>query len=461
MSISDDITKNLKDIDDGVSFMGDQIILTDAAKEPYDSAIKKLDEPLLPELNAVNQTLADVQEAYEARLTAGCRTDLFWRLTGINTATASPPGGVATAHYKLIVDRLTLTGYGLTTGLQGGSLTVIGGSGGITTYAAGNTNEFGYIKDHLHGLKYYNEPVTEDVGDTTVGNFIGTVGSGSTVLAVMTPYTDHLIDDFEVSQLITCSKSGVFNGTNNTIVGFGSVVTTLSGINSTGIGTTSVPTILLETATIGIASAPESDGTFVDFQVVDDPAGITTYSDYAIPFTANPFSPQTLGVVKEDTLGIGVSVYYDNTGFSSSPQSWKPEFAISGYAPTIPDVVEPAVGAGPIYYKVGFTIQPNQGYGTTKVVTDLSTGLYNSLSACSTQEAALTAAINARDAKESGFPSASFTATLEASTALRAERKKSYELKIWGMRTSIGDMVTEKDRYNTLADYVDTEGVDL
>ena len=77
------------------------------------------------------------------------------------------------------------------------------------------------------------------------------------------------------------------------------------------------------------------------------------------------------------------------------------------------------------------------------------------------KEAALTAAINARDAKESGFPSASFTATLEASTALRAERKKSYELKIWGMRTSIGDMVTEKDRYNTLADYVDTEGVDL
>ena len=287
------------------------------------------------------------------------------------------------------------------------------------------------------------------------------MGSGSTVLAVMTPYTDHLIDDFEVSQLITCNKSGVFNGTNNTIVGFGSVVTTLSGINSTGIGTTSVPTILLKTATIGIASAPESDGTFVDFQVLDDPAGITTYSDYAIPFTANPFSPQTLGVVKEGTLGIGVSVYYDNTGFSSSPQSWKPEFAISGYAPTIPDVVEPAVGAGPIYYKVGFTIQPNQGYGTTKVVTDLSTGLYNSLSACSTQEAALTAAINARDAKESGFPSASFTATLEASTALRAERKQSYELKIWSMRASIGDMVTEKDRYNTLADYVDTEGVDL
>ena len=461
MTISEDITKKLKEIDDSVTYLGDEIVLTDAAKEPYDSAIKKLDEPLLPELNAVNQTLADVQEAYDARFTANCRTDLFWRLTGINTATASPPGGVATAHYKLIVDRLTLTGYGLTTGLQGGSLTVIGGSGGITTYAAGNTHEFGYIKDHLHGLKYYNEPVTEDVGDTTVGNFIGTVGSGSTVLAVMTPYTDNLINDFAVGQLITCDKSGVFNVTNNTIVGFSSVVTTLSGINTTGIGTTSVPTILLKTATIGIASAPESDGKFVNFNVLDDPAGITTHTDYAIPFKSNPFSPETLGIVKEDTLGIGVSVYYDNTGFSSATQSWKPEFAITGYAPATPDVVEPAVGAGAIYYKVGFTIQPNEAYGSTKVVTDLSTGLYNNLSSCSTQEAALTAAINARDAKESGFPSASFTATLAASTALRAERKESFETQIWGMRTTIGQLVTDKDRYNTLADYVETEGVDL
>ena len=91
MSITDDITKKQKDLDTSITFMRDQILILDAAKEPYDSAIQVLDEPLLPEINEVNQTLADVQEAYDARFTANCRTDLFWRLTGINTATASPP----------------------------------------------------------------------------------------------------------------------------------------------------------------------------------------------------------------------------------------------------------------------------------------------------------------------------------------------------------------------------------
>ena len=163
--------------------------------------------------------------------------------------------------------------------------------------------------------------------------------------------------------------------------------------------------------------------------------------------------------MKEDTLGIGVSVYYDNSGLSSATQSWRPEFAISGYsAQGIADVVEPAVGAGAIYYKEGFTVKPNQNEGTTKVVTDLSTGLFTSLGSCSTEEAALTAAISARDAAESGFPSSSFTETLAASTALRAERKQSYELPIHGQRHQIGQLSTEKGRYDDLQNYVNTEG---
>ena len=459
MSITDDITKRQEDLDTSIKFIREQIITLDAAKEPYDSAIQVLDEPILPQINAVNQTLADVQTAYEARHTANCRTDLFWRCVGIHTEQASPSGGVATDHYKLVVTKLSLTGYGVSTGIQGESLTVIDSSGGITTYASGDTKEYGYIKDNLHGLKYYNEPVTRDIGDTTVGNFIGTVGAASTILAVMSPYTDNLINDFTVGQLITCDKLGVINGNNTTIVGFGSVVTTLSGINSTtGAGTTSVPTILLETATVGIASAPESDGSFVNFNVLDDPAGITTWTDYALSMTSNPFSPQSLGIEKENTLGIGVSVYYDNSGLSSATQSWKPEFAVTGYAPAIPDVVEPAVGAGAIYYKEGFTVQPNQSEGSEVDVTDISTGLFTSLGSCSAEETALTAAIAARDAAETGFPSATLTNTLAASTALRQERKKVYELPIYGQRQVIGDMALEKGRYDTLQNYVDTEG---
>ena len=311
----------------------------------------------------------------------------------------------------------------------------------------------------MHGLKYYDEPVTRDVGDTTVGNFIGTVGTGSTVLAIMAPYSDNLVDDFAVNQLVSCDKSGVF-ATNNTIVGFSSVVTTLPDTIS-GIGTTtvSVPTILLETQASATAASPESDGSFVVFNILDDPAGITTWTDYAIPIGSNPFSPQTLGIIKENTLGVGVSIYYDNSGLSSSKQSWRPEYAISGYAPDIPDVVEPAVGAGPIYYKEGFTNKPNQGEGTTKQTKILNSGLFTALGSCSTEEAALTAAINARNAAESGFPSAAFTAKLSASRALRSERKQKFQLPIHGQRQAIGQFSTEKGRYDDLQNYVDAEGV--
>ena len=457
MSISDDITKAQQDLSDGIDFMRDEIISLDAKKEVYDSAIEVLEEPLLPELNEVNQTLADVQAAYEARHTANCRTDLFWRLTGINTEEASPAGGIATAIYQLQVTKLSLTGYGVTSGVQGSNLTVVDVSGGITTYSS--SSHYGYIKDNLHGLKYYDEPLTRDIGDTTVGNFIGTVGTGSTVLAIMAPYSDNLVDDFTVDQLVSSDKSGIF-ATNNTIVGFSSVVTTLPDTIS-GIGTTtvSVPTILLETAASGTAASPESDGSFVVFNVIDDPAGITTWTDYAITMGSNPFSPQTLGIIKENTLGVGVSIYYDNSGLSSSKQSWRPEYAISGYAPDIPDVVEPAVGAGPIYYKEGFTNKPNQGEGTTKQTKILNSGLFTALGSCSTEQAALTAAINARNAAESGFPSAAFTAKLSASRALRTERREKYQLPIHGQRQAIGEFASEKGRYDDLQNYVDTEGV--
>ena len=42
-----------------------------------------------------------------------------------------------------------------------------------------------------------------------------------------------------------------------------------------------------------------------------------------------------------DNLGIGISVYYTNSGLSSSTDSWKPENAIEGYEPEIPDVKPP------------------------------------------------------------------------------------------------------------------------
>jgi hypothetical protein len=449
MAISGDIAKKLKESRDGAQFFADQIVIIDAEKEIYDNAISIVDQSLSNQIGEVNKTLVDVQSAYQDRINVGCRTDLVWRVVGIDTS-AFP------TEYDIEVTKISLGGYAGAGATGIGStlaFSVVGTSGSYTTYPLDTT--LGFQDDNLHGIKYYNEPITKDIGDTTVASFIGTIGIGETILTMMIPADTDIQSDFSAGQLITCEKNGVFASTNNTIVGIGTTIADISKV-VTGIGTTQtlVPTIILGTTTIGIASAPESNGKFVTFTVLDNPVGIDTYNQYAIDFTSNPFSPQTIGIVGRNGLGIGRSIYYDNSGIASNTQSWKPENAITG-VPDIDDVVEPPVGAGKIWYTVGFSSTPSylgtpQPEGTTLTVTSF-VGLYDNLSSCPTQETNLTNAINIRDTKESEFNSglSTFSQNLLLSTALRDERN-TYEERIWGIRQSIGGEIDEINRYNSL-----------
>ena len=490
MSLTEDIREKIKQKEASLDAIADEIVVTDTKKEDYDGAISTVDTRLVNQINEVNQTLADVQTAYQDRINVGCRTDMFWALTGITTSPAGVGTGVD-SHYHLLCTKLSLAGYAATTTAGAGTTNVVYPTDGNfawinpkdTSLAAGivtmsQYTKYGYIIDNLHGIKYYNSPGTIDIGDTTVGQFIGTVGTSSTVLSIMSPYSDlnreNISDSFSIGDIITSSKSSVFGGLSDTIVGFGSAIASFSGISTTiGIGTTTVPTILLKTGAIGFATAPESDGKFVTFTVSSDPVGIRTYNDYAIPFMSNPFSPETLGIMNGRNIGAGHSLYYNNTGFASSPQSWRPEYAIEGYEPEVDDYVEPDVGAGSIYYKEGFDVRPVLFGGTWAEEGDM-TVMTNSLFTwsiyedctdtytCAAEETALTAAIGVRDTKEAEFASGigTFNTALDAANALRTEKKKSYDLKIWSLRQAIGYEVDEINRYNSLNDYIDTEGLD-
>jgi len=455
MAISGDIAKKLKESRDGAQFFADQIVIIDAEKEIYDNAISIVDQSLSDQIGEVNQTLIDVQTAYRNRINVGgCRTDLIWRVVGVDTT-------VVPSEYTIEVTKISLGGYGNPGAVGIGTtlaFSVVGTSGTYTTYPL--DSKLGFEDDNLHGIKYYDEPITRDIGDTTVASFIGTVGVGKTIVTMMIPASNDIQSDFAAGQLIICEKDGVFASTNNTIVGIGTTITNISSV-VTGIGTTEtlVATIILGTSTIGFASAPESDGKFVTFTVLDNPVGIDTYNQYAIDFTSNPFSPQTIGIMGENQIGIGRSVYYDNSGISSNTQSWKPENAVTGIS-DVDDVVEPSVGAGKIWYTVGFSSTPSylgspQPEGTSLTVTSFAS-LYTNLSACPTQETNLTNAINTRNTKESEFSSgiSTFNQTLELSTALRDERN-TYEERIWGLRQGIGQQVTDINRYNSLKTNVD------
>ena len=50
MSLTDEINDKLKEETEGVTWLGDQIVLLDAEKEQWDAAIDKMDRPLVTEM---------------------------------------------------------------------------------------------------------------------------------------------------------------------------------------------------------------------------------------------------------------------------------------------------------------------------------------------------------------------------------------------------------------------------
>jgi hypothetical protein len=430
-------------------------LVADLEKEQYDNAIKKTDNKILLKIEEVNETLCKVKEAYQERINVGCRTDLFWRVVGFSTG-ITPFDDT----YTLKCTKLSLQSYEtIASGIVGTGDTSYGN---ILSYYDGSQqvnysikNLFGWIEDNFHGIKYYDEPITGDIGNTTVASFIGSIETATNDLVVLVPFDSGVGDLFRINQLVVSEKEGIFPQSSNRIVGIGTTLADLSEIYG-DIGTTVVNVLTLNDIAINTASVPEEDGSFVTFTVLDDPDNISNVNEYSIPFESNPFSPQTIGIMYYYNVGIGRNIEYDNSGNPANTQSWKPENAIQGVE-DVPDVVEPSVGAGKIYYKEGFTqrpINPSNNVpaveGQTITVFSL-TNLYQSLSSCPTQETNLTNAIDIRDLKEAEFANelGQFNILIEASSAFRVERD-IYNSRIWGLRQSIGGEIEEIKKYQNL-----------
>ena len=105
MSLTDEINDKLKEETEGVTWLGDQIVLLDAEKEQWDAAIDKMDRPLVTEIDEVNETLGKVRAAYQDRINVGCRTDMFWRVTGVQTNMSN------VTTYNLLCTKISLNGY--------------------------------------------------------------------------------------------------------------------------------------------------------------------------------------------------------------------------------------------------------------------------------------------------------------------------------------------------------------
>lgn len=470
-----------------------QISILDVAKTPYLNATKNLDRALHNLITPVNDTLYATRDAYDERIDVqNCRTDLFWRLTGVtSTSSGTPPGYLI--NYTFTCTKLS-TMYEKTGGAAGLTSTTAGAGSSVglstnavtyydgTTFNSVNLTEEGdllngvgsffdtfYQPDNLHGYKLYDEPYARDTFDTFRGVGVGTIGIGTQAstnrMTILNPDIQ-----IEVGQLATPSQSGYFASNSLTVTGVGTTSIDLSSYPFTGISTNTpqvVPYITVNELPVVGFDAPLSDGSFVDILFSQDPSTID--DSLVVSQNDSPYVDQTIEIMSYNRAGMGVSVSYVNSGISSGTRSW------NKFLDGLPDpnsenldddskISEPPIGAGKIYYRVGFPNKPiawpggaDASEGDTIVVSQSSLALatlYSSLSSC--DDTALNAAILARDTAESNLASnPARDGMAKDSNEIKQRVNNEFNIRIWAYRMQMGESNNIKSNYGSFKDIMD------
>ncbi len=470
-----------------------KISVLDQAKGAYVKATTNIDQNLHDQITPVNDTLYATRDAYDQRVDVqNCRSDLFWRLSGVTSNTTGTPPGYQVNYVftctKLssIYPKTDATGIG---SVIAGAASTIGFTTNAVTYYDGTTfnkvdlpgegdelNGVGsffdtfYQPDNLHGYKLYDEPYARDTFDTFRGVGVGTIGIGTLAstnrMTILNPDIQ-----IEVGQIATPSQPGYFATQSATVTGVGTTAVDLSSYPFTGIATNAlqvVPYITLDQLPVQSFGAPLSDGSFVDILFSQDPSTIS--DSLAVTMETNPYVDQTIEIMSYDRAGLGVSVQYTNSGIASGTRSWN-KFLDGFPDPDSkePDddstISEPPIGADKIYYRVGFPNKPiiwpggaDAVEGSTVIVEDTSVplvNLYSPLPSCDDTD--LNAAISARDTAESDLASnPDRDGMAEASNQIKSKVNDEFNLRIWAYRSQIGKAHDDVDSNNSFMNSMST-----
>ena len=474
-----------------------KISVLDQAKGQYVQAAKNIDRSLHDQLTVVNNTLYTTRAAYDERIDVQeCRTDLFWRLTGI-TSTSNMGGGrgpdlytFTCAKLATVYEKASLAGINSSTA---GAASTAGLSTNTVTYYDGSTfNKFSlpeegdklngigssldsyYQPDNLHGLKLYNEPYAKDQLDTFRASGIGTISVGTAAttnrMTILSPSNETPI---KVGQLMTPSKTGFFATQYVTVTGVGTTAVDLSSYSFSGITTSqliTVPYITVDSLPVAKIDAPLSDGTYVNMTFTQDPS--TLSDEYAVGVNDNPYVDQSIEIMSYSQTGTGVKIVYDNSGISSGTRSWN-KF-MEGFSDPNVDldddnedavISEPTLGADQIYYRIGFTDKPilypttdDAEEGDTIQVSETFLGivnLYEALPTCDDTE--LNAAIAARNTAESDLASdGTLQQKITLSNSIKEKINGEFNLRTWAYRLQIGQANERKAGIDTFRSLIET-----
>jgi hypothetical protein len=425
MSISKDIIQDLKEeLDSKIrqrEIVLDQLQILDVLIDKYDTIIENMDKEVLNLTKPINDVANEVKAAYDARIAAGCRTNLAWVETG------------------------RVKGYIFGPNASRNEVTII-------TYEVKENPATASFKPY-DGIKFYSKPSNRDYGSSVVAEINGNVLQGSSVIAVNIPDQnvinvfagiqtgDTITDDltspevFSLGELpevigigttsaigiVTTLTGGIFtSGTtffqfgagllddvepgmlligpevssetgelepvlqeNTTIVGFGTDDYPVEYLDESGALTTSF--VPCNTITIDKpALRALEEGVFTVGIITTFPALFITTSanqtaigaSFTVIRTADrdnidanfdplssPNSPLKIGSISSSNLGVGSSAYYDFSGDPPETQSWRPEDArdeVRGNKNQVivSEVKEPKVGVGQAPYNIGTTQWP-------------------------------------------------------------------------------------------------------
>ena len=324
VKMGDILKAKIKNGKQAITSSKEKIVFYADEKSPYTESIDRMDNHVYSVLQETNQSLVDVETAYDNRVVVGCRTDVFWRVMGYSAAPT---------RWLLQATQMSKVGY-TASGLVGpGTCLTLVDSVGIMT-GLPPSSSYGWELDNLHGIKIYDEPCMGGILTTFVGSSIGTVSYGGDKLYLMTPILTGGIVGLSSGQIITTKNMTIFSGgsNTNTIVGVGIATVDLSGVN-VGMGTdlSEINVVTLENSTIGFASAPQVDGTYVTFNVLQNPDELP--EDYGLPNNPHPYVPQTVMMMNDapgtggnddpaEHIGVGVTIEYNNNGDPNVSKQW-------------------------------------------------------------------------------------------------------------------------------------------
>ena len=271
-----DIEKRLRDQSTQIKGQVDQLeellAIKDAILDEYDELIEKCDKKNYPMIQEINTKIKAVADAYKARISAGCRSDLAWVLQESKTLTSKAfQGSVETQTWKVEKDPSQR------------------------------------VQINRYGLKYYRYPKDRDYGSNVTAEIENAnIDQFTTVLVIFDSDTQYELDG--TSTLLKGVKNGDFvtdNLDEPQIFITGNLPTVV------GLGTTSYP---------GIRSDFTGFCTAVDNKIYSDAVQGTVLDyaqvgDFIYDFSGNGLLPANgVKILGIGTVDVPFSIDGNNSG---------------------------------------------------------------------------------------------------------------------------------------------------